>query len=120
MVEKSRRKCGDRLLWRGPNQVADFSRTWRGEDSNTLTFAEAIDTDAFKTLPRLSQELDVPILDVYSITDKAPQDCLDGMHYDRWELEHEVHVLLSQVECLFRTGYWGPPPPTAAAAPPQG
>jgi hypothetical protein len=106
VVEHARQKCGNRVMWRGPNQVTDYARPWRGEDKNNVTFAEFIDMDALKVLPRLTVDLDVPLLDVHAITDKAGQDSTDGMHYNRWELEHEVHLMLNQVECLYRTGFW--------------
>lgn len=106
LVEHARRRCGSRILWRTPNQIADYAKGYKGSDTNTVTFEEAVNIDAKEVIPRLQRDLVLPMLDAYAITNQAAGDLVDHCHYRMWELEHEVHALLSQLECLHRSGYW--------------
>jgi hypothetical protein len=59
-----------------------------------------------QVLPRLVREVSLPVLDAFGVTNRSAADSVDGLHYNRWELEHEVHLFLSQVQCLHRHGGW--------------
>lgn len=108
LVEHARERCGARVMWRSPNEVSSEARSWTGgdEDHSTITYGQRVSWDAVEVVPNLVEDLKLPMLDAYSITTKADQDLIDGVHYSRWELEHEVHAFLSQADCLYRHGLW--------------
>jgi hypothetical protein len=105
LLSHARKKFGPRVLWRSPNQLLPTHRRNTAEGGET-TFGEAVDADALHTLPRLVRELSLPVLDAFAVTNRSAADSVDGLHYNRWELEHEVHLFLSQVQCLHRHGVW--------------
>jgi len=105
VVDSARKECGKRIMWRGPNQLAQGKREVHHNDQ-TISYGEVVDFDEFKVLPALMEELQLPLLDAYRITDATPEDSVDGLHYNRWELEHEIHAFFSQADCLHRHGFW--------------
>ena len=106
-----------RVFWRTPNQMVPVLRAQvpehtqeEGEVQQTykgLNRGDSLDLDSQHTAVRVAEELHIPVIDAFQLTDAAgPVEAFDGQHYTNWELYHEVNVWLNQLEQLCRGGWW--------------
>jgi hypothetical protein len=105
IIKRYRSKCGMRVMWRSPNQLTAETREKRTKDP-ILRYGDGVDLDALEVVPRLSEAMRLPLIDAFAVTSEAPEESTDGKHYGHWEVQHEVHILLSQLSCLRGSG-WG-------------
>lgn len=111
MVDQGMAECGDRsIFYRTPNELFAGRKFEVKAAKKHAADAHAYQGDALdlelEVIPKLKDQFHVPTLDAHSMTKMDKRLNMDGLHYQHWELDHEVHTFLSHIHCLGVGGYW--------------
>lgn len=106
-----------RVFWRTPNSPMPGIRQQVPSESRngscppgSLTYKDAFEIDTMQVIPRVVQELQVPLIDAALVTSQAKANQYrDMFHLIDSEFYQEVNIWMNQLASMYREGYWRGP-----------